>query len=137
MLLAPITAAATPQLKMGEVDELNKYKNILLTSTVHPLICTQIGVGAIKDSGASHHYLMKSDEQYCKNLKHITNRPCVKLPNNQFILGTHSMQLRLHPSLSSKAQKAHSFNHLKSGSLLSIGQLCDDDYVAIFTKYNL
>ena len=116
---------------------MTKYKKLLLTSTVHPPICTNLGVGAIADSGASRHYLMKSDENHCTDLKRITNGPCVKMPNNQFIRGTHSMQLRLHPSLSSEAQRAHSFDHLKSGSLLSIGQLCDDDCVAIFTKYDL
>ena len=33
------------------------------------------------------------------------------------------------------AKIAYSFNNLKSGSLISIGQLCDDDCIAIFTKY--
>ena len=115
-----------------------KYKNNnLLTSTVRPLISTNtIANGAIADSGASQHYLMKTDEKYCTNVKRTTNGPRVQMPNNEHIRGTHSMNLQLHPSLSRTAQKAHSFDHLKSGSLLSIGQLCDDDCVAIFTKYD-
>ena len=32
---------------------------------------------------------------------------------------------------------AYSFNNLKSGTLISIGQLCDDDCTAIFTKYDV
>ena len=35
------------------------------------------------------------------------------------------------------AKIAYSFNNLKSGSLISIGQLCDDDCIAIFSKYNV
>jgi hypothetical protein len=31
----------------------------------------------------------------------------------------------------------HIFKDLKSGSLISIGQLCDDDCIALFTKYNV
>ena len=107
----------------------------MLTSTVHPLTCTPIG--AIADSGASQHYLMQSDEKHCTDINNVTNGPLVKMPNNNYIRGSRSMSLQLHPTLSQGAQKAHSFDTLKSGSLISIGQLCDDDCVAIFTKYDL
>ena len=39
--------------------------------------------------------------------------------------------------LSTKAKVGHMFDGLQSGSLLSIGQLCDDDCVALFTKYDV
>ena len=35
------------------------------------------------------------------------------------------------------AKIAYSFNNLKSGSLILIGQLCDDDCIAIFSKYDV
>ena len=35
------------------------------------------------------------------------------------------------------AKITYSFINLKSGSLISIGQLCDDDCIAIFTKYDV
>ena len=43
----------------------------------------------------------------------------------------------LSPALSKSTQYAFLFDNLKVGSLLSIGQLCDDDYIVIFTKYNV
>ena len=45
--------------------------------------------------------------------------------------------LPLSNKLTEKARVAFSFNNLKSGSLISIGQLCDDDCIAIFTKYDV
>jgi hypothetical protein len=39
--------------------------------------------------------------------------------------------------LSPQAKVGHIFDSLKSGSLISLGQLCDDDCVALFTKYDV
>ena len=39
--------------------------------------------------------------------------------------------------LTKKARVAFIFDNLKSGSLIFIGQLCDDDCIAIFTKYDV
>ena len=43
----------------------------------------------------------------------------------------------LAPELSPKAQYVFIFDTLKKGSLVSIGQLCDDDCIALFAKYDL
>ena len=50
---------------------------------------------------------------------------------------THSVQVPLASQLSKSAQHGHVLNGLKTGSLISIGQLCDDDCAAIFTKFNV
>jgi hypothetical protein len=39
-------------------------------------------------------------------------------------------------ALSKQAQAGHIFDGLQ-GSLISIGQLCDDDCVALFSKYHV
>ena len=40
--------------------------------------------------------------------------------------------------LSTEPKVGHIFDSLKpAGSLISNGQLCDDDHVALFTKHNL
>ena len=39
--------------------------------------------------------------------------------------------------LTEKDRVAFSFNNLKSGSLISIGQLCDENCIVIFTKYDV
>jgi len=50
---------------------------------------------------------------------------------------THSVTVPLAPALSKQAQQSHVLRHLSTGSLISIGNLCDDDCTAIFSKaYN-
>ena len=50
---------------------------------------------------------------------------------------THQVQATLSPKLSAKAQEGHVLDGLTTGSLVSIGKLCDDDCIALFTKYNV
>ena len=60
--------------------------------------------------------------------------PVVTLPNLSTIQATKKGNINLHPSLSPEATTAHVFEDLTNTSLLSIGQLCDDDCTAIFDK---
>ena len=46
------------------------------------------------------------------------------------------MLVPLAKELSTQAKVRHIFDSLQSGSLISIGQLCDEDCVALFTKYD-
>jgi hypothetical protein len=39
--------------------------------------------------------------------------------------------------VSTQEKAGYIFDSLKSGSLISAGQLCDDDCIALFTKYNV
>jgi hypothetical protein len=50
---------------------------------------------------------------------------------------TKSANIPLAKELSTQAKVGHIFDSLKSGSFISIGQLCDDECVALFTKYNV
>ena len=43
-------------------------------------------------------------------------------------------QLPLSPFLSSAAQSAYVIDELQTGTLISLGQLCDDDVTAVFSK---
>jgi hypothetical protein len=45
--------------------------------------------------------------------------------------------LPLSPELSPTAQSAFVLNELQTGTLISLAQLCDDDCIVIFTKYNV
>ena len=45
--------------------------------------------------------------------------------------------LPLSNKLTNKAKIAYSFDNLKSGSLILINQLCDDDCIVIFSKYDV
>jgi hypothetical protein len=53
------------------------------------------------------------------------------------MLSTIAGQLPLSPHLSTTAQAAFVLDELKTGTLISLAQLCDDDCIALFTKYNV
>ena len=45
--------------------------------------------------------------------------------------------LQLSPALTTTAQHAFVLDDLKTGTLISLSQLCDDDCIALFTKYGV
>ena len=51
------------------------------------------------------------------------------------MLATHKVQLPLSQDLLLESQTGYMLNGLSTGSLVSIGQLCDDDCIALFHKY--
>ena len=63
--------------------------------------------------------------------------PQAKLPNNSIIQAHKKGYLPLPTLLSPTARLGHVFNGLTNSSLLSIGQLFDDDCVAVFDKKHL
>ena len=46
-------------------------------------------------------------------------------------------QLLLSPALTKTEQTAFVLDYLKNGTLISLSQLCDDDCIALFTKYGV
>jgi len=98
----------------------------------------------VADTGATTHCFESTE---IKNSYIHTNIPVTKvtptssgitvlLPNNATMQATHTGQLHI-PGLSEKARTTHIFPTLASGSLLSIGQLCDEGCTATFTKNKL
>ena len=85
------------------------------------------------DSAASSHYWRQEDEMCLNDVKHFAG-PSVLLPNKEKIAATQRGQLSLSTDLSSQAQTAMILPQLKSASLISIGQLCDDDCAVILDK---
>jgi hypothetical protein len=59
------------------------------------------------------------------------------LPNNDTIQASQTGKLPLHPSLSDKVTTAHVLDGITNSSLISLGQLCDDNCIAIFTKQKM
>ena len=60
----------------------------------------------------------------------------VYLPNDEIFKSTHDAILPI-PTVSTQAKEATIFPALTNSSLLSIGQLCNDDCTAIFTKTDM
>jgi hypothetical protein len=71
------------------------------------------------------------------NVKATPSGPSVMLPDSTNIQATHSGQLPLHHSLSSTATKAHILDGITNSSLVSLGQLCDDNCIAVLDKKKL
>ena len=86
------------------------------------------------DTGASSHYFKATDSAALRNVKPALQGPAVTLPDLSTIQASANGQLNLHPSLSKQATTAHVFDGLTNASLLSVGQLCDDNCTAIFDK---
>ena len=49
----------------------------------------------------------------------------------------HSVKIPLAPELYNSTRSGHILDNQRTGSLISIGQLCDNDCAAIFKKYNV
>ena len=97
------------------------------TLPVHP--STPL-TSCILDSGCTGHYIHV-------HTPHTDRQPAnpsitVLLPNGSSIQSSHTATLSLHPNLPPSARLAHIFPTLTSGSLLSIGLLCDHGCVATF-----
>ena len=90
----------------------------------------------LADTAASHHHLQKNAERACTKV-HKSKGTHVTVVNSDDITPHSNAQIPLAPALLRKAQHAFFFYDLKKGSLLSIGQVCDDDFIAIFTKYDV
>jgi hypothetical protein len=97
----------------------------------------------VADSGATGHFFETTKQHHYlpttipyKNVQPTTNGIRVLLPDSSTLQSTHTAELDL-PLLPLAARKTNLFPHLASGSLLSIGQLCDHGCTAHFTKNKL
>ena len=94
-------------------------------------------VTAKADSGASCHCFKQSDEIVLKNLQSTSTGPILLLPNLQTIKATGTGSLPL--PLSNKATTTSIFDKkdLQNASLISLGQLCDDDCTVFLDKQKI
>ena len=79
------------------------------------------------DTGASQHYWTHRDIKVLTKVTPMIDRPMVKLPDSTVIQATHKGTILLHPTLFNHVQQAHSFPKITNSSLISIGQICDDN----------
>ena len=91
----------------------------------------------IADTGATSHYIAPDHTTICTDVHETANGPAVKAANGQIMPATHRATLPLPSAITTRAKTGHVLNSLQTGSLLSIGKLCDDDCIATFTKHNL
>ena len=85
------------------------------------------------DTGASKHYLRKKDATILTNVGRTDSSINVHLPNNAVLKSNISGYIPIR-QLSASAKQAYVLPTLTNTSLLSIGQLCNDNCIATFTK---
>ena len=85
------------------------------------------------DSGASGNFLKSKDKHILRHRQKITNGPIATLPDQSTISPEEHGHLPI-DHVSDKATSSLVYPKLSNSSLLSIGQMCDDDCIAIFTK---
>ena len=98
--------------------------------------CSNTEVCLKTDSGASKSYIRPVDQSILHQQK-IDNGPKVQIPNGTNINTIKKGILPLHAPLSSAAKKASVLEGLSNATLLSIGQLWDENCIAVFDKHHL
>ena len=112
----------------------NIYKTSILKKSLTSIPPKQNSVILKADSGATKTYLRPQDQVAIINKQKTPNGPRVGIPNGMKMNTIAKGHLPLHHLLTNKACQANIIKGLNNASLLSIGQLCDDDCVAIFDK---
>ena len=94
----------------------------------------------VADTGATSHFMIKPNPvDYIHTRVPLTRVTAtqtgvkVLLLNHATVQASHTGQINI-PSLPPEARTTHIFTELASGSLLSIGQLCDHGCSAYFDK---
>ena len=80
---------------------------------------------ALLDSAATNHFLQSNILPIFSEVKEATG-PEVAVENGETITPGYQATIILSKNLSIKAQNTFIFEDLKTGSLVSLGQLCDD-----------
>jgi hypothetical protein len=88
----------------------------------------------VLDLGATGTFVASSDAIHLQHRVPISNGPTVLAANGNVMRTTSVGQLPLSSFLSCAAQSAYVIDELQTGTLISLGQLCDDDVTAVFSK---
>ena len=88
------------------------------------------------DSGASNHYFRPEDKRVLSNIT-PANGPDVHQPDSTVLTTEATGTVPIDDSLSADAKKAMILPDLKSASLISLGQLCNDYCLVVLSKKKL
>ena len=119
-------------LKIKNGEKPNMILNVANTVVSHKPLESRI-VWAKGDSAASSNYWRPQDKHVLDNIEQCTG-PFVQLPNNEMIASNERGQIPLSNNLSKDAKNAQILPKLASSSLISLGQLCDDDCIIILHR---
>ena len=112
----------------------HSYLNFNCSNSFCSLTPPRNVINTYADSGASNTYFRLQD--VTKHKVDTKNSIVVTQANGDTMKSTHIANMNL-PTLSSAAKIGHVIPNLSSASLLSIGKLCDDNCLSLFTKEKL
>ena len=121
-------------LQLQKLNTLGQSYSYPCVYPVAPILHISPHITAKADSGATNHYLKSEHIPSLTKVIPLFHGPSAILPNNTTITAIHQGTLPFASALSRKAKKALVFPGLSNESLLLIGQFCDDNCTAIFTK---
>lgn len=116
---------------------LNKIKinKNLITPSLVPPIQTKLIITK-GDSAALQHYWQETDKHVLKNLQ-PTSGTSVILPDGDILLETEKGAINISDKLTTKAQTAIILQNLDSLSLISLGQVCNDNCTIVLNSDSL
>ena len=89
------------------------------------------------DTGALQHFATDRNKNLLQNLKSTNNSYPAILPDSSKITSSHIGNLPLPKDITKQGSSILVYPKITNESLLSIGQLCDDNCSALFTKSDL
>ena len=114
----------------------NKINNTLHKPVDSPINNNRHAVIAKGDSAATHNY-WKEEDKHCLTSMQPEASCNVALSNAEAITPSQRGRLPLSTKLSKAAKDDIALPQFKSSSLISLGQLCDDDCCVLSNKKNL
>ena len=90
----------------------------------------------LADTAAIHTYLDKAATEYCDKATQVFG-PNIKVANGNIMTPKAQTHVSLSPCFSKEVQYGYILDDLATGYLISIGQICDDACIALFSKYKL
>jgi hypothetical protein len=112
-------------------------ENLSSTPVLVPPTSPRYNRYAILDSGATGTFVTSNDAKYLQNPTTVDDGPMIHSASGTSMPATQQGNLNLSKKLSASAQTAYVLDDLKTGTLISLAQLCDDDCIAIFSKYEV
>ena len=113
--------------------------NTTVPSTCCQVVNATIGtvdefVEGILDRGAYSHYREQTSEPYCSDVSDPLTPNQVQNANGEDMQAVKQVKFQLSEKITGKAQQEYTHNDLKTGTLFSVRQVADENFISIFSK---
>jgi hypothetical protein len=102
-----------------------------------PIVVPTENYYAILDSGTTGTFVTTADARHLENTVAVDDSPVVLSASGNPMVSIVHGTLPISKHLSNHAQDAFELDALKTGSLVSLAKICDDDCLALFSKHDV